>query len=203
MKRLLTFALLFVLPVSAMAQPEKDALLKRDHDSIQEVVKLMYYLDQKAMHLITMEVADKQRIDADFKAFYNDSIVAGNPTKLDIGDYIGYRNGKHPKNAEKFLGKVFDKNAQGLLELSQIYGYLSTSRIKFKVEPNKLLNPIQFAIRTNEYDYKLNKVFDKELKKGNMPERDFAFFLTVKKGEISDSDIDALENLGMKMNKKE
>ena len=198
--KFLYFLLAFV-PFTGFAQAEKDSLLLANYESVKEKLELMQYLDQKANGLYKQDAAAMAKIDKDFAGFYRDSVLAGNPTRLDISAYLGYKPGKQPKSLERFQEEAFSANLDMLLSLTKTYGYLCGQRIN-KLKPDgKLISGLICTQRIKGYEKRLRKLFDTEYKIGNMPEGEYVFFDTMANcnGVLTNADIERMDKAGMKM----
>jgi len=199
--------LLALAPFISFGQAAKDSLLLKDYETVKEKLELMEYLDHKAVRsFVNGRNADGEtNNDFDFAAFYKDSVLAGNPTGIDISEYLDFRKGKQPKNADMFEERTVENNAESLFKLTKKYGYLCGQRI-VKLKPEgRLRSGILCTQRTDAYHLLLKDLFQTEYKIGNMPESEYVFFMTMEDvlkrgGVMTDADIAKINKAGISIN---
>lgn len=178
MKKLLV-VIYMLLSVSVFSQPEKDALLAKDFDSVIEKLKLMHYLDKVVLEHLTMTNKESAANgDKIFPYYFSRQIVRNNPAlSIDVKEYLTSDSKEYvPTDWKGFLNAVYDKNIQSLVELTAKYGYLSTERIKKKSTDYKMGSNVIFAVRTNKYDKQFKKMLKQEYKLGNISLKEYEQF---------------------------
>jgi hypothetical protein len=168
------FLLFLLCSLIASAQKERDSLLQRDYKQVESRLILMHHLDRAAVTLLVMDKTDRQKYTNNFPAYFLAFIAFNNEElKREIFTYLDDYTLKTP---EDFIGKVNEKNAQQLIEITEKYGYPSAKRIKVVLDEGKILSPVIFAIRPNTYHRKLSRLLKKESKSGNISTGEYSTF---------------------------
>lgn len=193
------FALFLLLSVPAFSQPEKDSLLAKDFNLVQEKLKLMHYLDKVTTeHLTMVNNEGFTNDDKTFPYYFSRQIVRNNPAlSIDVKEYLTLDSKEYvPTDWKNFLSTVYAKNMQSLVELTAKYGYLSADRIKKYSGDDKIAGNVIFAVRSNKYDKQFKKMLKQEYKLGNISLKEyeqFKFFFQ-RKSSLTKSEINELEN---------
>lgn len=194
-----------LLSIPAFSQPEKDALLAKDSDSVLERLKFMHYLDEVGMEYWKMANNEiRETSDETFPYYFSSKIIKNNPaSSIDIKEYLGFNFKEFvPITWKDFLYAAYNKNMLSLIELTDKYGYLSADRLKKYTADDKIMDGnVIFAVRTNKYDKQLKKMLKHEYKLENISLKEyesFKFFLQ-RKNALTKQDIAGLEkNTGKK-----
>lgn len=179
MKKLLVI-IYMLLSVSVFSQPEKDALLAKDFDSVIEKLQLMHYLDKVVLEHLAM--TNKESVtteDKTFPYYFSRQIVRNNPvSSIDVKEYLTSDSKEYvPRDWKGFLNTVYDKNMQSLVELTAKYGYLSADRLKkYRADDKIMGGNVIFAVRTNKYDKQFKKMLKQEYKLGNISLKEYEQF---------------------------
>lgn len=193
---------LFVATSLCYSQSQKDALLAQDSKKIESQLRLMEYLNKAARQYFTMTDAQRADANATFNKFYTDSIAANNPsTDVTVSEYLEYKEHETPLEWREFATRVFFKNMETLLVLTQKYGYLSPARLKPHI-PNLNFSTVTHLAQESAYDKPFRALVKSEYKVGNIPEKEYQLllFMLKRKKEITPKDAEQLEkNAGVKI----
>ncbi len=166
--RIIFTVILIFCTISINSQESKDELFKQKVDSIMDHLRFSFQYDQAMRKYILYKTFDNSKIDSIEKL--------EDPTKYIFSH--NFSSDKEKRIWMEFIHPADDKFTESMIDISNKYGYPSLKRIKkhytgiipFEFNPSILL-----IHSRKKYWLEIDKVIEREFKKGNIGKCDYGY----------------------------